>query len=87
MLNPDTCLDDFAVSLKGEEGLAGLRKGVIGEGVPVPGPFGDHPLLYADYVASGRALQQVESFVLTQVEGSKNRWLMRLSGDFGPLSF
>lgn len=67
MLNPDTCLDDFAVSLKGEEGLAGLRKGVIGEGVPVPGPFGDHPLLYADYVASGRALQQVESFVLTQV--------------------
>ncbi|GAB6853426.1 aminotransferase class V-fold PLP-dependent enzyme [Asaia astilbis] len=67
MIDPDTCLADFARTLGGPGGIEALRKGVIGEGVPVSGPFGDHPLLYADYVASGRALQQIESFMLTQV--------------------
>ncbi|NVN42617.1 aminotransferase class V-fold PLP-dependent enzyme [Asaia siamensis] len=67
MFTPETCLADFARSLSMPEGFEALRKGVIGEGVPVPGPFGDHPLLYADYVASGRALLQVENFMLTQV--------------------
>ncbi|WP_336762550.1 aminotransferase class V-fold PLP-dependent enzyme [Asaia sp. VD9] len=67
MFDPDTCLDEFARSLGGAGGIEALRKGVIGEGVAVPGPFGDHPLVYADYVASGRALLQVENFMLTQV--------------------
>lgn len=67
MIDPDTCLSAFAHSLVREGGREALAAGIIGEGVPVPGPFGDHPLLYADYVASGRALQQVESFMLTQV--------------------
>ncbi|MDX5360690.1 MAG: aminotransferase class V-fold PLP-dependent enzyme, partial [Alphaproteobacteria bacterium] len=31
------------------------------------GPFGPRPLLYADYVASGRALRQVETFVMEEV--------------------
>ncbi|MDT8873078.1 aminotransferase class V-fold PLP-dependent enzyme [Komagataeibacter rhaeticus] len=33
----------------------------------MPGPFGIKPLVYADYVASGRALKQVEDFVLARV--------------------
>ncbi|WP_371207488.1 aminotransferase class V-fold PLP-dependent enzyme [Komagataeibacter sp. SM21] len=48
-------------------GVEGLRAGLIGEGAPVPGPFGTKPLVYADYVASGRALRQVEDFVTHRV--------------------
>ncbi len=44
-----------------------LRDGLIGEGVLIPGLHGDVPLVYADYVASGRALRQVEDFVATHV--------------------
>lgn len=44
-----------------------LRESVIGDGVTIPGPFGPKPLIYADYVASGRALRQVESFVMEHV--------------------
>ena len=44
-----------------------LRDGLIGENVLIPGFHGDVPLVYADYVASGRALQQVEDFVAQQV--------------------
>ncbi|QDY71527.1 aminotransferase class V-fold PLP-dependent enzyme [Qingshengfaniella alkalisoli] len=55
-------LQDFRHSIIGG-GLAGLQAGLIGDGTPVEGPFGIHPLLYADYVASGRALRQVEGFV------------------------
>ncbi len=44
-----------------------LRDGLIGEGVLIPGLHGDVPLVYADYVASGRALRQVENFVAEHV--------------------
>ncbi|MEP2716148.1 aminotransferase class V-fold PLP-dependent enzyme [Pseudophaeobacter sp.] len=44
-----------------------LARGVIGDGMMIPGPAGEVPLVYADYVASGRALRQVEEFVATQV--------------------
>ena len=40
-----------------------LRDGLIGEGLMIPGLNGNVPLIYADYVASGRALRQVEEFV------------------------
>ena len=46
---------------------AALHDGLIGHGIPVDGPFGPHPLVYADYVASGRALRQVEGFVMDNV--------------------
>ncbi|MBT2773157.1 aminotransferase class V-fold PLP-dependent enzyme [Halomonas sp. ISL-60] len=36
---------------------------MIGEGRSIPGPFGECPLLYADYTASGRALEIVERAV------------------------
>ncbi|WP_408740437.1 aminotransferase class V-fold PLP-dependent enzyme [Acetobacter oeni] len=57
----------FADSLRGDDRLERLAAGVIGEGAPVPGPFGTRALVYADYVASGRAVRQVESFVMEHV--------------------
>ncbi|MDK3073736.1 aminotransferase class V-fold PLP-dependent enzyme [Sedimentitalea sp. JM2-8] len=44
-----------------------LRDGLIGENILIPGLNGDVPLVYADYVASGRALRQVEDFIATHV--------------------
>ncbi len=46
---------------------ARLRAGLIGDTALIPGPNGPQPLLYADYVASGRALQQIEGFVIDHV--------------------
>ncbi|MBQ4826069.1 aminotransferase class V-fold PLP-dependent enzyme [Leisingera sp. HS039] len=44
-----------------------LGRSVIGDGVMIPGLDGEVPLVYADYVASGRALRQVEDYVAAQV--------------------
>ncbi|MFD3189991.1 aminotransferase class V-fold PLP-dependent enzyme [Sedimentitalea sp. HM32M-2] len=44
-----------------------LGAGVIGDGMLIPGLNGAVPLVYADYVASGRALRQVEDFVTAHV--------------------
>ncbi|MBK2261266.1 aminotransferase class V-fold PLP-dependent enzyme [Francisella tularensis] len=44
-----------------------LREGLIGSQAKVDGPFGLKDLVYADYVASGRALKQVEHFILEDV--------------------
>lgn len=40
---------------------------IVGEGATVEGPFGPRPMIYADYVASGRAVMAVERFVLDKV--------------------
>ena len=47
--------------------VAALREGQIGKGVMIPTPTGPKPLIYADYIASGRALRQVEDFVAEEV--------------------
>jgi selenocysteine lyase/cysteine desulfurase len=47
--------------------IAALADGLIGNHAVVEGPFGAQPMIYADYVASGRALMQVERFILEQV--------------------
>jgi len=60
-------LDDFALSLKRPDLPQWLRAGLIGENATIDGPFGPKPLVYADYVASGRALAQVEDFVRDRV--------------------
>lgn len=60
-------LDRFSGELTQDNVLASLADGLIGKDAVVDGPFGPKPLVYADYVASGRALMQVERFVLEQV--------------------
>lgn len=44
-----------------------IARGLIGKGVEFDTAFGKQKLVYADYVASGRALAQVESFVMAEV--------------------
>lgn len=60
-------LADFKTSIQTAARDGSLQAGVIGDGVMIPGLNGDVPLVYADYVASGRALRQVEDFITTQV--------------------
>ena len=43
--------------------VARIRAGLIGEGAVLPGPYGPRRLTYADYAASGRALDLVEDAV------------------------
>lgn len=62
-----TALDHFIEELKSPDLISRLRAGLIGEGATISGPFGDRELIYADYVASGRALRQVEEFVLEEI--------------------
>ena len=42
-----------------------LRDDIIGQNAVIKTPFGDKPLLYADYTASGRSLHSVENFILS----------------------
>lgn len=59
--------DQFRQSLVRPDLITYLRNGLIGDSVDVPGANGPNPMIYADYVASGRALQQVEDFVSSEV--------------------
>ncbi len=60
-------LSAFRARLASPDPVAALRAGLIGEGQRIPGPRGEVPLIYADYIASGRALVQVEDFVRDEV--------------------
>ncbi|MFD2739532.1 aminotransferase class V-fold PLP-dependent enzyme [Sulfitobacter aestuarii] len=62
-----TPLEEFAQSLDCPDVHALIRAGLIGEDAEVDGPYGRKPLIYADYVASGRALVQVEDFIRNRV--------------------
>lgn len=44
-----------------------IRDSIIGEGSAIPGPFGPRPLIYADYVASGRSLSFIENAIRAHV--------------------
>ncbi len=60
-------LNEFRNSLKSFSIIDDLHSGLIGEGQLIAGSLGDVPLIYADYVASGRALRQVETFIMDHV--------------------
>lgn len=65
--DPETLLARFAQRLQEHEPICALSRDVIGEGFDVPGPFGPKPLIYADYVASGRALRCIEDAITAEV--------------------
>ena len=60
-------LHAFRQSLATENPMDDIAAGLIGEGRMIPGLEREVPLIYADYIASGRALAQVEDFVRDQV--------------------
>jgi len=60
-------LSSFRQTIQNAMNDGRLHTGVIGENVMIPGPNGDVPLVYADYVASGRAMRQAEDFVLAEI--------------------
>jgi selenocysteine lyase/cysteine desulfurase len=59
--------DRFRQSLGGVNAVADLSAGLVGKGAMFEGPFGQREIVYADYVASGRAVMQVERFILEEV--------------------
>ena len=44
-----------------------IRDAVIGDRTPICTPFGERPLVYADYTASGRGLAFIEDYIREQV--------------------
>ncbi|MBO6638848.1 MAG: aminotransferase class V-fold PLP-dependent enzyme [Roseitalea sp.] len=59
--------DEFRASLAAGDPVEAQRTGLIGDGMAFQTPYGEKPLLYADYVASGRALAQIEYFAARRV--------------------
>lgn len=47
--------------------ISHIRQGLIGGQHNIQTPFGDKPLVYADYTASGRSLAFIEDFIREQV--------------------
>jgi selenocysteine lyase/cysteine desulfurase len=66
-MSTPTLFSRFSDSLREGEVIARLAAGLIGDGVMLDGPLGPHPMVYADYVASGRALRQIEDLMMTEV--------------------
>jgi selenocysteine lyase/cysteine desulfurase len=62
-----TLLETFRRKLDTPDPIATLQAGLIGDDAVMQGPFGPRKLIYADYTASGRALRQVEEFLLEKV--------------------
>lgn len=55
------------LSRLGTQPLASIHHGIIGGDAIIDGPFGLKRMIYADYVASGRALRQIEEWVMAEV--------------------
>jgi selenocysteine lyase/cysteine desulfurase len=60
-------LSEFRQSLEVEDRLSCIANDLVGSDAEIVGPFGAKTLVYADYVASGRALWSVERFIVDKV--------------------
>ena len=67
MTQPPSLFNQFRNAIQTADPVSDIAEGLIGHYVNISGPLGKKPLLYADYVASGRALRQIEDFVLTEL--------------------
>lgn len=65
--NEKARLQSFVDELCAGDPIVTLNKGLIGKDAEIHGPVGALPMLYADYAASGRALAQVEDFIITEI--------------------
>jgi selenocysteine lyase/cysteine desulfurase len=67
---PSSALTELRVERSSNGQLAlidRIRSCVVGETMPLPGPFGPRRQLYADYVASGRAVSFIEDFIRDEI--------------------
>src|SRR3569833_3628997 len=60
-------LDEFGAGLAPPDRLQRMAADLFGKDVNIVGPIGQKRLVYADYVASGRALMCVEQFIMSNV--------------------
>jgi selenocysteine lyase/cysteine desulfurase len=60
-------LAEFSQGLESGDRFARMANDLVGSDAEIAGPFGRKPLVYADYVASGRALWSVERFIIDKV--------------------
>jgi selenocysteine lyase/cysteine desulfurase len=67
LLRAQKLLSEFRNGLTGENRLGRMAHDLVGKDAELDGPFGRKKMLYADYVASGRALMSVERFILENV--------------------
>jgi selenocysteine lyase/cysteine desulfurase len=60
-------LAEFKRRFEVEDRLSFVANDLIGSDAQISGPFGTKALVYADYVASGRALWSIERFIIDKV--------------------
>ncbi len=63
MIDHSAFFADFRASIAEGDAFENLRGGLIGKNALIPGPKGPQKMLYADYVASGRAIVQIEDAI------------------------
>lgn len=58
---------DSYLTRLGADPLQAIHQGIIGRDAVIDGPFGPRRMIYADYIASGRALRPLEEWVMEHV--------------------